>query len=147
MKVETYLFGAIEVSPEKIINFPNGMVGFEKCTRYTMVHEEDGGEPVSFTLQSLDDPKLAFQVVDPGLLGYSYQLELTDAESALLQSPAPEDVLVMQLLFKNEQEGKASIAASLRAPLVINAKARVGLQKVMQTFRHNIVLSNLSSAV
>ena len=147
MKVETYLFGAIEVNPEKVISFPNGLVGFEKCTRFTMVHEEGEGEPVSFTLQSLDDPMLAFQVVDPGHLGYSYQLELSDAESALLQSPAAEDVTVMQLLFKNEQDGKASISASLRAPLVINTKARVGLQKVMNTFRQNIVLSNLSSAV
>jgi hypothetical protein len=29
MKVETYLFGSVEVSPEKVITFPNGLVAFE----------------------------------------------------------------------------------------------------------------------
>lgn len=147
MKVETYLFGAMEVSPEKIIDFPNGLVAFENSKRFTLVHEEGEGEPVSFTLQSLDDPNLAFQIVDPSSLGYSYELALSDAENALLQSPAAEDVAVMQMLFKKDEAGKATITPNLRAPLVINTRARVGLQKVMETFRPNITLSNLSSSV
>src|SRR5574343_392258 len=107
MKVDTYLFGSVEVSPEKIITFPNGMVGFEESK------------------------------------GFNYELALTDAENALLQSPAPEDVAVMQVLFKKEEDGKAAITPNLRAPLVINTKARVGLQKIMETMQPNIMLSNL----
>ncbi len=147
MKVETYLFGAVEVSPEKVITFPTGLVGFEQCQRFMLAHEEDKGQPASFTLQSLDDPGLALQIVDPTTLGFNYELALSDAENALLQSPAPADVAVMQVLFRQEQDGKASIAPNLRAPLVINTKARVGLQKVMETLRPNIVLSNLASPV
>lgn len=147
MKVDTYLFGAVEVSPEKIISFPNGLVAFENNKRFTLVHEEGQGDPVSFTLQSLDDPTLAFQIVDPATLGFNYELALSDAENAVLQSPAPEDVAVMQVLFRKGEAGDVSIAPNLRAPLVINIRARVGLQKVMETFRPNITLSNLSSAV
>lgn len=147
MKVETYLFGGVEVDPEKVITFPNGLVSFEGKTRFTLVHEEGKGQPASFTLQSLDDPFLAFQIVDPTTLGFNYDLLLSDAENALLQSPAPEDVAVMQVLFKSEGEGKAAISPNLRAPLVINVKARVGLQKVMENMQTNITLSNLSSAV
>ncbi|MBS1132382.1 MAG: hypothetical protein H6R16_3384, partial [Proteobacteria bacterium] len=58
-----------------------------------------------------------------------------------------EDIAVMQLLFKKEVDGKAVISPNLRAPLVINTRARVGLQKVMESLRPNITLSNLSSAV
>jgi flagellar assembly factor FliW len=147
MKVETYLFGAVEVSPEKVITFPAGLVGFEQSKRYMLAHENEGDGALSFTLQSLDDPELAFQIVYPGTLGFSYELALSDAENALLQSPAPEDVAVMQVLFKKEYGGKATICANLRAPLVINTRARVGLQKVMETLRPNITLSNLSSQV
>jgi flagellar assembly factor FliW len=147
MKVDTYLFGAVEVSPEKIISFPNGLVAFENNKRFTLVHEEGQGDPVSFTLQSLDDPTLAFQIVDPATLGFNYELVLSDAENALLQSPAPEDVAVMQVLFKKGDADGASITPNLRAPLIINIRARVGLQKVMETFRPNITLSNLSSTV
>lgn len=147
MKVETYLFGAIEVSPEKIINFPNGLVGFEQSKRFMLAHEESKEHPASYTLQSLDEPTLAFQIVDPATLGFNYELALNDAESALLQSPAPEDVAVMQVLFRNEEGGKAAITPNLRAPLVINTRARVGIQKVMENLRPNVILSNLTSAV
>jgi flagellar assembly factor FliW len=147
MKVDTYLFGAVEVSPEKVLNFPNGLVGFETSKHFMLVHEEGQGEGAGYTLQSLDDPTLALQLIEPGMLGFTYELVLSDAENALLQSPALEDVTVMQVLFKQEQDGKASIAANLRAPLVINTRARVGIQKVMESFRQNITLSNLASSV
>lgn len=147
MKVDTYLFGSVEVSPEKVIAFPNGLVGFEDNKHFMLAHEEGAEHPTSFTLQSLDDPNLAFQIADPSSLGFNYELALTDAENALLQSPAPEDVAVMQVLFKKEEDGKASITPNLRAPLVINTKARVGLQKIMETMLPNITLSNLVSAV
>ncbi len=147
MKVETYLFGPVDVSPEKVIEFPNGLVGFEQNKRFMLAHEDGNGQPTSYTLQSLDDPNLAFQIVDPVTLGFNYELNLSDAETALLQSPDPDDVLVMQVLFKQEEDGKARITPSLRAPLLINTKARVGLQKVMETLRSNITLSNLASTV
>lgn len=148
MQVDTYLFGSVEVNPEKIINFPNGLVAFESSKRFMLVHEEENPNPSSYTLQSLDDAGLAFQIVDPTTLGFNYELVLTEDENSLLQSPAPEDVAVMQVLFKSEGEGKAGICPNLRAPLVINTAARIGLQKVMETLHPtNITLSNLASAV
>ncbi|MCL2635555.1 MAG: flagellar assembly protein FliW [Betaproteobacteria bacterium] len=145
MKVDTYLFGAIEVDSEKIITFPNGLVAFENSRRYTLIQEDAQGS--SFALQSLDEPGLALQIVDPTTLGFHYELQLSDGESALLQSPADDDVVVMQVLYKKEIDGKADIVPNLRAPLVINLRARLGLQKVMENFRPNVTLSNLASAV
>lgn len=147
MKFETYLFGTVEVTPEKIINFPNGLVGFEQNKRFMLVHEEGKVQPESYTLQSLDDPAIAFLIVDPTTLGFNYELALSDAENALLQVPAAEDIAVMQVLFKQEEGGRAAIALNLRAPLVINTRLRVGLQKVMESMQPNITLSNLSSPV
>jgi flagellar assembly factor FliW len=145
MKVDTYLFGSIEVAPEKVITFPNGLVAFENAKRYTLIQED--AQSGSFTLQSLDEPGLALQIVDPSTLGFQYELQLSGAESELLQWPAPTDVAVMQVLSKKETDGKSGIVPNLRAPLLINLKARLGLQKVMETFRPNVTLSNLASAV
>ncbi len=147
MKVDTYLFGELEVSPEKVITFPNGLVAFEEAKRFTLIHEEDEAIPNSFTLQSLDDPALAFQIVDPTDLGFSYELALSDEEKALLQTPASEDVAVMQMLFKKEEDGKTAISPNLRAPLLINIRARVGIQKVMEKMSSKVMLSNLASNV
>lgn len=146
MKVETFLFGSVEVNPESVITFPNGLVAFENSKQFMLAHEEVNGEPASFTLQSIEDPSLAFQIVDPTALGFHYELALTDIESTLLQSPASEEVAVMLILFRQEGD-KPTISPNLRAPLVINTKARVGLQKVMENLRPNITLSNLANPV
>lgn len=145
MQFDTYLFGTVEVSPEKVITFPNGLVGFENSRQFMLAHEDGKGEPASYTLQSLEDPALAFEIVDPTRIGFTYELALTDVENALLQSPAPEDVAVMQLLFRKGEEGNSDLALNLRAPLVINTRARVGIQKVMETMSQNIILSNLAN--
>lgn len=147
MQFDTYLFGTVEVSPEKVITFPNGLVGFEKNRLFMLAHEEGKGEPASYTLQSLEDPALAFGLVDPTRYGFTYELALTDAENALLQSPAPEDVAVMQLQFRKGEGGGSDLTLNLRAPLVINTRARVGIQKVMETMSQNIILSNLANSL
>lgn len=145
MKVDTYLFGAVDVDPEKIVTFPQGLVGFEHCKRFMLVHENELDAAAPFTLQSLDDGSIAFMIVDPVVLGFNYELALTDAENALLQSPAAEEVIVMQVIYKKDRDGKTEIRPNLRAPLLINTRARVGLQKVMEVIQPNITLSNLVS--
>lgn len=146
MQVQTYLFGSVEVAPENVITFPNGLVGFEHLRNFMLVHEADKNEPSSFTLQSLETPELAFQIVDPTAIGFNYELSLNEEENRVLQSPAPNDVAVMLILFKQDSDEKA-MGASLRAPLLINTAARVGLQKVMAKLQSNVTLSNLAAAV
>lgn len=147
MKVETFLFGGVEVDAEHVIQFPDGLLGFEDNKRFLLIHEADKGAPISFTLQSLDDPNVAFQIIDPATLGFSYQLRLNDEESDKLGSPNPEDVAVMQVLYRREESGGPSIGANIRAPLIINTKARLGIQKVIDQPRPNIIISNLSNPV
>jgi flagellar assembly factor FliW len=89
---------------------------------------------------------VAFQIIDPSAIGFQYELELSDTECRTLQAEKPEDVAVMLLLFK--QEGENQINANVRAPLLINVKTRLGLQKAIGTnARPRITMSNLSSAV
>lgn len=147
MKAQTYLFGEIEVDPNKVITFPNGLVAFENNKRFMLVHDIDQKEPADYTLQCLDDPNVAFQVVDPNAVGFRYELQLSDAEAALLQDPTPEDVAVVLVVFKPETEAPAGIGANIRSPLIINTKARVALQKPIQQLRTNITISNLASSV
>ena len=88
---------------------------------------------------------MAFQIIDPTAIGFQYELELSDAERAALKVEQPEDVAVMLLLFK--QETAKQLGANVRAPLLINVKTRLGLQKVIGNCRPRITVSNLSSAV
>lgn len=147
MQVETYLFGKITVDPAQVLTFPDGLVGFADQKSFILVHEEGKATPVSFTLQSLEDPSLAFQIIDPSAIGFNYQLALTDEETEKLKNPAPEDTSVMLLVFARQDGGSRELGAGLRSPLIINAKARIGIQKVIEQRESNITISNLSNAV
>ena len=147
MKVETFLFGGVEIDPDRVISFPDGLLAFESNQRFMLIHEAEKGTPVSYTLQSLDDATVAFQIIDPAALGFAYELELSDEDFAKLGSPSPDDTVVMQVLFKREEDGGQNFGANFRAPLIINTKARIGIQKVIERPRPNITISNLASAV
>lgn len=150
MKLETYLFGTVEVLPESVIEFPQGLAGFEDCKQFTLIHEASGSEsPSSFTLQSLQEPNVAFQIIDPTVLGFEFELALSDEETSLLKIGSigtESDIAVMLTLFK-QGEGEKEINAGVRAPLIINTKARVGIQKIIQRAQPNLMISNLSSGV
>ncbi|MDR0997049.1 MAG: flagellar assembly protein FliW [Zoogloeaceae bacterium] len=146
MKTNTYLFGEIDVDPAKVLEFPRGLANFEQQTRYMLIHEPGtGNDPVSYTLQSLDDPTLALQLIDPAALGFSYELALSDDEAALIGLANPKDAAVMLVIFKREDKATAGLGAGLRAPLIINTQTRKGLQKPLPRLHPNVVLSNLSS--
>lgn len=144
MQVATHLFGTVEINPNTVLDFPQGMLGFEGSRRYQLIHEESAGTPpVTYTLQSLDDPGVAFQIIDPTALGFEYEVELSDDETSALQLASPDDVAVMVVLFK--EEGKLGVSA--RSPLLINVRERLGLQKVLPRIEPKVTLSNLSTRV
>jgi flagellar assembly factor FliW len=145
MKVNSYLFGEIDVNPETVLTFPQGLAGFEDKTRYTMVHEAVEGEaPTSYTLQSLEDPALALQIVDPTLLGFDYHLLLNEAEESAIEFDDNAEVAVMLVINKSES---GELGANIKAPLVINIKKRLGLQKITTRLRPNVLLSEVSQGL
>jgi flagellar assembly factor FliW len=147
MKIETYLFGTIDVSDDSIITFPDGLPAFEHCRRFALVHEREASStPTSYTLQSVDDPSVAFQIADPTVYGFHYELELTDDETAKLEVTSSDQVTVMLMLFRRDDRN-GPIEANLRAPVLINTRTRLAMQKVIVRVHPNLTLSNLASAV
>ena len=142
MKVESPVFGALDVSPDKIIEFPAGLPGFENCRQFTLVHEE-GAEKI-LLLQSVDDPHVVFSIAGADTLGVNYEFSLSDQEAALLQLAQPEDAVVAVIVRRAEGEQDSPVNAGLQAnfmaPLVINTVARKGVQKVIGRLGCDITL-------
>lgn len=136
MKIESPRFGPLEVDQDKIIEFPKGLPGFEHCKRFSLFHDE-AGQPIVFTLQSLDDPDVTLPLTDPAQLGFHYELTLEDRDVEMLEIGAAEDVAVAVILRRAEgaepRDGSASggISANLMAPLVINTRKRRGIQQLI----------------
>lgn len=133
-------FGELDIDESKIITFPKGLPGFESCKRWTLFHElDDNGQPVTgvvIHLQSVDDEKLSLSLTEPNLFGFNYEMVLTDSDIAELKVEDVGDVLVLMTLYKGEQQDPAAlpalnIYANLSAPILINTKSRIGMQKIL----------------
>lgn len=137
MNIESPRFGTLSVEADKIIEFPAGLAAFEDCHRFTLFHPIDA-EAQFFILQSVDDAAVAFHIADPALLGFSYEIKLSDEELALLKLNDPQEAAVMVILWKNDAEPDAKLRANLNAPLIININERRGLQHIFARLNYAV---------
>jgi len=137
MNIESPRFGSLDIEPSRIIEFPQGLAGFEDCHRFTLFHPEPvGGEkPHYFILQSIDDPGVAFHIADPALFEFSYEITLSDAEAEQLSMTDPAQTVVVVILNK---DGEGPLRANLNAPLIINLESRRGLQHMFARLDYNV---------
>ncbi len=145
MKVESHVFGTVDVADEKVIEFPAGLPGFEDRKRFALLHDETK-EAALFLLQSVDDPDLVFSVTGPENLGVNYQFDLSAEETAALALERPEDAAIAVIVRKGDGDSPetAGLRANFMAPLVINVSARRGLQKIINRIACDVTLRSLA---
>jgi flagellar assembly factor FliW len=132
MKIETH-DNAAEMSADTVLTFPEGLPGFDGMTRFRLFHETD--KPSLLWLESADDPNLQFSLTDPELLKVKYEITLSDSECEMLQLRDPADIAVLVMLYKDDTAADSppgnDIRANFLGPLIINARNRIGMQKVL----------------
>lgn len=140
MSIDAPHSGTLEVAPDRIIEFPNGLAGFEQFHRYSLFHPQTDGDtpPRYFILQSLDDESVAFNIADPELFGFNYEISLSDEESAALELSDPSEAAVVVVLVKDAGE----LRANLKAPLVVNLRTRRGIQHVFARLNYQVTLKS-----
>ena len=131
MRIDVEKFGLkdVPVDPETVFTFAEGMTGFADCTRFKIFHEE--GKPTVFWLQSLDDSAVMFPIVAPEMLDLEYEIELSDADCALLALQDAADVAVAVIVYRDAAEG-GKIAANTRLRSIRNLKNRRAMKEVLQ---------------
>lgn len=141
MNINAPRSGTLSVDPDRIIEFPNGLPGFETCRRYTLYHPdvaEGGDTPRYYILQSLDEAGVAFSIADPALFGFNYEISLSDEEAAALDLADPAEAAVVVMLVKES----SGLRANLKAPLVLNLRTRRGIQHVFSRLNYQVTLKS-----
>ena len=124
-------------SEREIVHFPSGLAGFENCRSFVLLSEEAAAFQC---LSAVDGPPASFLVIDPRriLPTYRYAVSRTDLER--LRATSENGLLWLAIVLV---EADGTIAANLRAPIVINPDAMVGVQIIPQDcvypLRHVIV--------
>ena len=79
MKIQTKIFGEVEIADDKIITFDKGIIGFPELKHFTMLHDEEKGSNAGIRyLQSIEEPGFAMPVMDPLLVNPDYDPEVDD---------------------------------------------------------------------
>ncbi len=130
MRVQTKFFGEVELDDNKVIEFPNGIIGFEDFKKFAIIYdiEDDRDTKISW-LQSLEEPTLALPVVDPLAVTTDYAPMIEDELLKPLGNPADEDLLF--LLVMTVPSDMTKVTANMKAPVIISTEERKGVQLIV----------------
>lgn len=128
MKLNTKNFGMIDIAEEGIIDFHEGLPGFESVKKYILLDSNDKDSPFLW-LQAVDEPELAFVVIDPREIKPDYTVDIDDGEVEALLITDSSKVLIYSIVVIPEDI--TTMTANLKAPLIINLDNRIGKQVVL----------------
>ncbi len=134
LKVKSTRFGELEIEEGKIINMPEGVIGFPE-KRFLLLSPEKG--PFHW-LQAVDNPDLAFVVADPKTCVEDYCLKLTPEECRKLGLDDGTHAVELAVVTMNSNPMEVTI--NLLGPIVFNPDNMTALQIVLEngnyTTRH-----------
>lgn len=132
MKINTKIFGEIEIADEKIITFENGIIGFPEMKRFALLHDEEKGTNAGIRfLQSIEEPAFALPVMDPFVVKEDYALEVDDELLASLGNITEENILVLVTVTVPSDLTKMSV--NLQGPVVINVDECKACQVILDS--------------
>ena len=132
MKILTKVFGEVEIAEEKILEFPNGIIGFPELKRFTLIHDEEQGTDAGIRyLQSLDEPAFAMPVMNPHIVKKDYDPQVNDELLSNLGNLTEENIVVLVTVTVPSDLTKMSV--NLQGPIVINADERKAAQIIVDS--------------
>ena len=126
MNVETLRFGKITVNDDAIIHFEEGLPGFSKLRSFFLLESNDN--QLFLWLQSLDDPRIAFPVIEPQLSSPSYKVPISEKE--LIQLEETDLKRIKVLCIVTIPENPCDMTANLRAPILISLDHHKAVQVI-----------------
>ncbi len=127
MIISTIRFGDLKISEDKIITMEKPVLGFEQLKRYCII-ERDDCEPFLW-YQSLENPAVAFLIVNPIIFYPEYSIEVNpkEIEELLVNDVKTVETYVIVTIPQDQQR----MSVNLKGPILINTESRLAKQQVM----------------
>lgn len=130
MKINSRVFGEVEIDQSKIIEFVNGIVGFPELTEFALIsnNEENGDSPIKW-LQSMQDGEVALPVMDPLLILPDYNPQVEDEWLKSLGELSAENLLV--LVTVTVPKDITGMSVNLKGPIIIQVDQKKACQVIV----------------
>ena len=138
MKINSRLFGEIELGEDKLLYFESGLMGFEEYHNFALIFDSEKEHKGGIMwLQSMDEAELAFPVVDPLSLLSDYNPIVEDEWLAPIGDyKDSNDLYVLAVLTVPSDLTK--MTANLKAPLIINTDTKKGVQLIVNNDEYQV---------
>ncbi|MFA5675339.1 MAG: flagellar assembly protein FliW [Christensenellales bacterium] len=127
MLIETDRFGSFDTKDSKLIDFPQGLPGFEELRQFIIL-EVPQTKPV-YWLQSTENKYIALPVILSFEIMDDYYIDIRENELEELQVESQNDLLVMNVVVIPDKIEDMTV--NLAAPIIINAVRGVGKQIII----------------
>ncbi|MGR3178539.1 MAG: flagellar assembly protein FliW [Candidatus Anammoxibacter sp.] len=135
LTVNTNQFGEINVKPDNIITFVQPILGFDEFRKYVLI-EDQKFFPIQW-IQSVENPELAFPIVNPGLLNIKYDIDIASTLISSLKLRNPDAVTIYTLLVIPSSRID-DVRTNLKAPIFINLEERLAVQVVYEDSKYPV---------
>lgn len=130
MRINSRVFGEVEIEQNKIIEFVNGIVGFPELTEFALIsnNEESTDSPIKW-LQSMQDGEVALPVIDPLLILPDYNPQVEDEWLKSLGELSAENLLV--LVTVTVPKDITGMSINLKGPIIIQVDQKKACQVIV----------------
>jgi flagellar assembly factor FliW len=127
MKICTTRFGEIDIEESEFIKMQGAILGFENLKYFVLL--SGGGNTPFWWLQSVQEPAVAFVVINPYVVKSDYSVDLSEDDFEFLDIKNSKDIALLVIVTIRSDPFK--VTANLRAPILFNAENRTGSQIVL----------------
>ena len=135
MKINTRDFGTIDVEPDALYDFPEGVYGFEEDTKFA-VFEKSFGEVSFIYLQSVINVIPCFLVFNPVDFYPGYSPLISKEDLAACQTDNIEDLIF--LVIAAVPDSVEELSLNIKSPIVLNPKIKVARQVILQNPEYTV---------
>ena len=125
MRIDTKAYGSIDVDERQRIEFPYGILGFEKLQSYVLL---DAPQQPFYWLQALDLVEVAFVLISPVIFRPDYTVEVPQEELEEIGIDSSDKMLTFTIV--TIPQNPSDMTANLQGPIIINKETRVGRQSI-----------------
>ncbi len=131
MEYITKLFGKIDVQEDKVITFPNGILGFPDLKRFTMMFDKEKGSSSGLNfLVSLDEPAFMMPVIIALIVKPGYSPKFREDIEEVIGELTEDNALMMVTMTIPSDITKMTV--NLNAPIIINSDTNKAIQSVVE---------------
>lgn len=134
-------FGEVAIEPCSVLEFPQGLPGFERFKRYGLVEIEE--EAPFLRLLSLEEPRLGFVIINPMLVWPDYNPDIGPADLQSLAILRAEDMALYCIVTLSS--APSEVTANLKGPLCMNTASMRARQLILVDDRYHTKHSILSA--